>query len=170
MRIAAQTRARHWRERDEESHGITTSRKHHSLSFSLSARPAGKEKETEGRRRKSVETPAVTYARALRHLDTSDSSSSSTTTTTTSSFSSFFFFSSVTFPNPRFSPRASVPPLFAPLAHTLHTHSRTTKPRRLFTEGASRTDSIVVAAMRPRASVREHSFPRGDAPSTRDEV
>jgi len=112
MRIATQTRARHTGRRDEErkSYGITTSRVHLSR---LAGEERMRERDSEGRRRngrrKNVETPAVTHARALRHFDTSDTSS----------------FSPVT-PNPRFLPHAPVPsPLsLSPLAHTLHTHSR----------------------------------------------
>lgn len=67
MRIAAQTRARHRGER--ESYSITTSRTHFSRLDDERERDS-KRRETEGRRRKSVEASAVIRARpsSLRHF------------------------------------------------------------------------------------------------------
>lgn len=75
-------------------------------------------------------------------------------------------------PNPRFSPRA--PPLFAPLAHTLHTHSRTTKLPPLIYRGSepNRFDCCrgnAASRVRPRAflSARRRAVHPGRGLGTR---
>lgn len=105
------------------------------------------QKETEEGRRDSR-----CHTRVLRHFDTSNTSD-------TSFSCSSFFFTLVT-PISRFSLLASIPSPFFSRAHFAHSLANT-RPRRLLTEGASRTDSIVLAAKRFCTYVREHSFPRG---------